>query len=474
MSVSDSDILSKLQSLQPMPQYKAPDTSGLDAKIASEEQQATDAEKALEQADLGKSQVADTAAQSIPQEQQQLDQLMKQYPAKQVAYGAAMHAASVIGILAALGGKAAGLSGTAMMGALNGMMTGLNEGAEDKYNESLAKWKEELSNLKERHQHQMEMYNLMLTAYSGRADAAQKARDFALAMTKDSIEQKQYAITDSIDIFRARASAITNAEKVQSVFDKIALDKAKQDNEKLTSNAIDLAATELLKTGKMPSLGFGGAQARVQVLNRAGEMAAQVGGPQEAIAQQSIYRATQDELKKITVQQGPIQAYESTAIKQMDMVLAQSAKVDRSSIPLINKAILAGETKIQGDPEATRLLNAVMTASTEYAKVMSGGTGSAAASSDAARKEAQTIMNAMMTKEQLEGVVAQEKQSMRNRIAAFEETKAQLEQFLATSGTRGGAPPRGEDTGPKEGDKATSKSGRPIVFKNGQWEYAGG
>lgn len=30
--------------------------------------------------------------------------------------------------------------------------------------------------------------------------------------------------------------------------------------------------------------------------------------------------------------------------------------------------------------------------------------------------------------------------------------------------------PKG-DTGPKEGDTATSKSGKPIVFRNGRWEY---
>jgi len=31
-----------------------------------------------------------------------------------------------------------------------------------------------------------------------------------------------------------------------------------------------------------------------------------------------------------------------------------------------------------------------------------------------------------------------------------------------------------ETTGPKEGDKSTSKSGKPIIFKNGEWHYEGG
>lgn len=36
---------------------------------------------------------------------------------------------------------------------------------------------------------------------------------------------------------------------------------------------------------------------------------------------------------------------------------------------------------------------------------------------------------------------------------------------------RGKGPGAGQAAGPKEGDKGTSKSGKPIVYRNGNWEY---
>lgn len=225
MSASDTDILSQLQSLKPtgLPAYQAPDTSGLDAQIGQGQQAAAGDEQALEAADTGKADLAAQTAGQLQGDDAKMEQLFQQYPAREVAYGAAMKAAPLIGLLATLGGKAAGISGQGMLGGLTGMMEGLNQGAEDKYQDGLTKWKQQLQTLKDRHEEQIEIYKLMLDAYSGRADAAQKARDFALSATHDAMDAKEAKVKDSIDIWKARSQAINQADRVTALLEGAAL-----------------------------------------------------------------------------------------------------------------------------------------------------------------------------------------------------------------------------------------------------------
>lgn len=452
---------------QQQPQYTPPDTSAQDTAIANYRAQATAAEGQLEGQERGAADLSAGMAGKLGQEQQQLDQLFQKYPTSQVAYGTAMSVAPVIGILTALGGKASGISGQAMLGALTGMVTGLNEGAQDKYKESLEKWKEEMQKLKDQHAEQLEIYKVMLDAYSGRADAAQKARDFALSMTHDAMDEKKALQTQSLEIFKLKEQQITQLERATMSFQvaeqRLQLEKEKQEKQAASAQAIDLAATEYLNTGHMPSMGFGGTEVRMQVLDRAAQKAQEMGGPQAVAVNQAIYKSTAAELQKVQGQEGNVMAYEANATKQMDMVLALNNQVPRSQVPAINKAILAGQTEIEGDPQATKLMNAVLTASTEYAKVMSGGTGSAAASSDASRKEAQRLMEASMNPQQLAAVIQQEKQSMRNRIQGFAETRQQLQQRLQGLGT---GMQGGQQQQPVQ---RQTLNGKTYVKQNGQW-----
>lgn len=216
------DVMSQLTSLTPkIPEYTPPDTSALDTEITQGKAKAQQAETQLETAETEKADLPAQFAQGQQRYEQQIDQMLKQYPSQQVAYGAAMHTAPIVAMLASLGGKASGLSGTAMLGALNGMMTGFNQGAEDQYKENLEKWKTTLSEMKDRHAEQFQIYKLMLDAYSGRADAAQKARDFALTATHDAMDQKEARVKDSIDLFKARAQAISQADKATLLLDKL-------------------------------------------------------------------------------------------------------------------------------------------------------------------------------------------------------------------------------------------------------------
>jgi len=181
----------------------------------------------------------------------------------------------------------------------------------------------------------------------------------------------------------------------------------------LTSEGVDYAATQFRLTGKMPTMGMGNGPARAAIINKAAEQARLIGqSPVAAIQRQASYAADGKSLSKMQSMSDAASAYEQKALAQLDIVDSLSSKVNRTRIPLLNQAILAGKTKIEGDPDATMLLNAIQTATSEYAKIMSGGTGSAQGSTDAARREAATLLSASFSK----GTLAKQTQLMRKEM----------------------------------------------------------
>lgn len=203
------DMNQMLQSLQQpqLPAYQAPDTSAYDKSAAASMGEARADEQAMEQQELKGAQTAQDAAGALSKGMGEEEAVASNPPSSAQFYAQAMHTAPLIMMLSALGGKAAGLSGQEMLGAMNGMMSGFNAGSAAKYQEALTKWQASVKAIQERNAEQEEIYKLMLDAYQGRADAAQKARDFALQMTGDAMSAKESAVKDSIDIFSARAKA---------------------------------------------------------------------------------------------------------------------------------------------------------------------------------------------------------------------------------------------------------------------------
>ena len=181
----------------------------------------------------------------------------------------------------------------------------------------------------------------------------------------------------------------------------------------LTPEGIEYAATIYRLTNKMPPLGMGKTPARGQIINKAAEQTRLLGQtPVAAVQRQAMLSADTKSLNNLQKLADAAGAYEQKALSQMDIVDSLSDKVSRTNIPLLNRAILAGKTEIAGDPNATLLLNAILTGTTEYAKIMAGGTGSAQAVTDSAQKEAQKLLNAAMSKGTLRQATALMRQEM--------------------------------------------------------------
>lgn len=216
----------------------------------------------------------------------------------------------------------------------------------------------------------------------------------------------------------------------------------------MTEDAIDAAAARYNLTGTLPTFGMGvsGKADKEAVLNRAAAIAKESGktAEEQAIGQASA-KTQLSALGQLRAQKAKILTFEGTAIKNADIALQESEKVDRTGSPALNRWINAGKVKIAGDVGVARLNNAMMTLANEYAKVMSSATG-AGVTSDTARKEAQEMINSAQTPEQVRGVIDLMKKEMANRRKSYDE-----EEQVMLDSMKSGKKEEKSDTG-KKGD----------------------
>jgi hypothetical protein len=94
-----------------------------------------------------------------------------------------------------------------------------------------------------------------------------------------------------------------------------------------------------------------------------------------------------------------------TFIKNAKIALDMSDSFDRSKIPVLNRAIVSGAKNITGDPEATKLLTALYTTATEYARLTSNFQATGSQLTDSARHEAINLLNAYQNPETIRGLL---------------------------------------------------------------------
>lgn len=197
----------------------------------------------------------------------------------------------------------------------------------------------------------------------------------------------------------------------------------------LTKDAIDDAAARYGIDGTLPpNLGRGaqGSANHAKIINRAAEIARENGDTgEEARLRQIANKANTGALAQLTKQEQAIGAFEKNATKNADIALANSAKVDRTGAPVVNRWLLAGMKEIAGDKDVATFHQANDTFISEYAKIMSGSMGNTAVS-DSLRREAQSLLSTAQTPDQYKAVIVQMKQEMGNRMKSFAEQKTEL------------------------------------------------
>ena len=168
---------------------------------------------------------------------------------------------------------------------------------------------------------------------------------------------------------------------------------------------------------------------RAAVKAKASNIAASLGMTEDQL--RVAYKANSTAMGKLITQKATVSAFENKARAQVDIILngyidprtgekvpSLNTSVSRTDYPLVNGLYVKGKI-LAGDTNAQLLSNALITFTTEYAKIMSGSTGSAAASTDAARREASSLISTALTQGTLEKTLGLLQKEMDTTIQGY-------------------------------------------------------
>lgn len=189
----------------------------------------------------------------------------------------------------------------------------------------------------------------------------------------------------------------------------------------LSDVALTITAVNYLKTGSLPTLGMGkdAASSKTAIINKASEIAEKYGAGDIAY-NKAVTDANKGALKTMQQRQSTLQAAEQTATKNLDLALSLAKNVPDTGSPIVNRIVRNVANDYLGDPETQSFVNAILTAASEYAKVVSGAFSNQALT-DSARNEAKERISTALTKGQLESVIATMKQEMENAKTSNQE-----------------------------------------------------
>lgn len=131
------------------------------------------------------------------------------------------------------------------------------------------------------------------------------------------------------------------------------------------------------------------------------------------------YTGDKTEINKNKQLQASVLTFEKTAIQNAKQVTALSQKISSTRIPILNDYIISGKTLAGGSPEEAQYIASWRTLINEYARIATSVTGGGI-TSDAARREIETVLRKGYTREQVESVVKQLVLEMEHRRYGFE------------------------------------------------------
>ena len=189
-------------------------------------------------------------------------------------------------------------------------------------------------------------------------------------------------------------------------------------------------------------------------------------GAGQYVANQAGTKANASSLTNMTKMSDAATSFERTASENFDLALKLSkGAVPTDWGPWLNKFIETGETQA-GNKEVPPYVTAMLTGANEYAKIMSGSTGSQGSTVDS-RREAAELFSPYLSAGQIERVVAVAKADMANRKQSL---YGQVDDIKERLKTGGGEPALGK--GPKAGGQSGAPSGgqAPTITSKEQYD----
>lgn len=142
------------------------------------------------------------------------------------------------------------------------------------------------------------------------------------------------------------------------------------------------------------------------------------GGDERAI-KMAMFKAGESTARMLQFRRDNILAFEQNALQNAKQVYQLVDKLDPAQIPVLNQAILAGKTKIEGDPVASSYMLAWRTFVNEYARVATTVTGGGV-TSDTARKEMESVLSSAKNAAMMQAGLRQAAMEMAHRKYGYD------------------------------------------------------
>lgn len=236
----------------------------------------------------------------------------------------------------------------------------------------------------------------------------------------------------------------------------------------MSPEAFDQAAEKYYQTGTMPQMGRGAQGMALQraVMNRTGEL-----HPGASLAAGSAeYASNKASLSKLQTNFDQVNAFENTALKNLDQVAQTGAKVPDLGVRFANVPVRLITGSMLGTPEMAAFRTALLTAQAESAKVLNSANANGVLS-DSARHEAQDVLDGNMSFPAMMASINQLKTDFANRHQSYGDQINDIQQRMGGKGGGQGGRQSGvaQYTPPAGSKTAVGPNGHKINVDNGKW-----
>lgn len=197
------------------------------------------------------------------------------------------------------------------------------------------------------------------------------------------------------------------------------------DTTDLTPAGLDAAALNYAKTGILPPLGMGDKTTRKKIINRAAEMMPAL----DVASAKADFGANTDALKALVKQREALGAFESTALKNLDVFIEAAKKIPDTGSPFLNKPLRALTEAGLGGADLTAYNTARRTVIPEFAKILANP-GLSGQLSDSARHEIEAVVSGAATLKQTIAAANILKQDTANRRTSYDDQIAGIQARL--------------------------------------------
>lgn len=177
-----------------------------------------------------------------------------------------------------------------------------------------------------------------------------------------------------------------------------------------------LPTVQYAVTGQMPALGMGksATDTRLRIFKLARKLFPGVNIAENA----ATFGANKGSLSAMQKMYDAATAFESTALKNSEILRGTLAKIGESGSPIVNKVLRSTAKNIAGDPALTSFNAALAVVQPEFARILSSPT-MAGQLTDNARHEMQTVISPNSTVQQIMAALDVLKQDAENRRTAY-------------------------------------------------------